>query len=353
MNKRCHLFLAAILFFAFSANMAFAEKKGNKASYSVSCIAFYNLENLFDTINDPAINDEEYLPDGPNKWNSLKYNSKLENMAYAISKIGLDVSPVGPVILGVAEIENRGVLEDLVKQPAIKDRNYQIVHYDSPDRRGVDVGLLYNPDYFTVTNTASHRLHVPENPELKTRDQLLVSGYVQGEKIHVIVNHWPSRYGGELYSRPNRNAAAALTKSICDSIYRKEPKAKIIIMGDLNDDPSNESCAVVLGAKKDRKDVEPQGYFNTLWKTLDRGIGSLGYNDSWNLFDQLIISGNLANADSNTELAFWKSEIFNKDFLIVKEGQNKGYPKRTHTSGVWTNGYSDHFPVIIYLIKKK
>ena len=145
--------------------MAFAEKKGNKASYSVSCIAFYNLENLFDTINDPAINDEEYLPDGPNKWNSLKYNSKLENMAYAISKIGLDVSPVGPVILGVAEIENRGVLEDLVKQPAIKDRNYQIVHYDSPDRRGVDVGLLYNPDYFTVTNTASHRLHVPENPE--------------------------------------------------------------------------------------------------------------------------------------------------------------------------------------------
>lgn len=250
MNKRCHLFLAAILFFAFSANMAFAEKKGNKASYSVSCIAFYNLENLFDTINDPAINDEEYLPDGPNKWNSLKYNSKLENMAYAISKIGLDVSPVGPVILGVAEIENRGVLEDLVKQPAIKDRNYQIVHYDSPDRRGVDVGLLYNPDYFTVTNTASHRLHVPENPELKTRDQLLVSGYVQGEKIHVIVNHWPSRYGGELYSRPNRNAAAALTKSICDSIYRKEPKAKIIIMGDLNDDPSNESCAVVLGAKK-------------------------------------------------------------------------------------------------------
>ena len=189
--------------------------------------------------------------------------------------------------------------------------------------------------------------------ELRTRDQLLVSGYVQGEKIHVIVNHWPSRYGGELYSRPNRNAAAALTKSICDSIYKKEPKAKIIIMGDLNDDPYNESCAVVLGAKKDRKDVEPQGYFNTLWKTLDRGIGSLGYNDSWNLFDQLIISGNLAHADSNNELAFWKSEIFNRDFLIVQEGQNKGYPKRTHTSGVWTNGYSDHFPVIIYLIKKK
>lgn len=324
-----------------------------KTSHSVSCVAFYNLENLFDTINDPIINDEEYLPNGPNKWNTLRYTNKLRNMAYAISQIGTDIVPAGAMILGVSEIENRGVLEDLVKEPALHTRNYKIVHYDSPDRRGVDVGLLYNPDYFNVTDSASYRLVIPENPELRTRDQLLVSGLLQGERVHVIVNHWPSRYGGELYSRPNRNAAARLTRQICDSLYRLDPKAKIIIMGDLNDDPSNESCAIVLGAKKERKDVEPQGYYNTLWKTLDRGIGSLGYNDSWNLFDQIIISGNLANADRKQGWRFWKAEVFNRDFLIVQEGLNKGYPKRTHTSGVWTNGYSDHFPTLIYLIKQK
>ena len=346
--KRLNLLLLGCIISLF--NMM-AQKQ--TASYSVSCVAFYNLENLFDTINDPTINDEEFLPQGGYHWSALKYENKLRNMAYAISQIGKNVSPVGPVILGVSEIENRRVLEDLVKEPAIKDQNYQIVHYDGPDRRGVDVGLLYNPTYFTVTNSVSHRLVMPDKPDFKTRDQLMVSGYLQGEKVYVIVNHWPSRYGGELYSRPNRNAAAALTKQICDSIYKTDAKAKIIIMGDLNDDPYNESCAKVLGAKKNKEQVEPQGYYNTLWKTLSRGIGSLGYNDAWNLFDQIIISGNLANADRSKELGFWKAEIFNQPFLIVQEGQSKGYPKRTHQGGVWLNGYSDHFPVLIYLIKQK
>ena len=328
--------------------MAFAEKKGNKASYSVSCIAFYNLENLFDTINDPAINDEEYLPDGPNKWNSLKYNSKLENMAYAISKIGLDVSPVGPVILGVAEIENRGVLEDLVKQPAIKDRNYQIVHYDSPDRRGVDVGLLYNPDFFTVTNTASHRLHVPENPELKTRDQLLVSGYVQGEKIHVIVNHWPSRAA----TSPARERAATQVRAIKDSLMVADPANKIIIMGDLNDDPVNKSVTECLGAKHDTKGLAATDLYNPWWKTfVKQGIGTLMYNGAWNLFDQIIISGNLVGKDRST-LKFYKNEVFNPDYMFQKEGKYKGYPLRTTAGGVWLNGYSDHLPTQVFLIKQ-
>lgn len=346
--KRFNLLLLGS-FIALTSVMA----QNQSASYAVSCVAFYNLENLFDTINDPTINDEEFLPQGGYHWTGFKYENKLKKMAYAISQIGTDVSPVGPVILGVSEIENRTVLEDLVKEPAIKDRNYQIVHYDGPDRRGVDVGLLYNPNYFTVTNSVSHRLYMPEKPNFKTRDQLMVSGYLQGEKVYVIVNHWPSRYGGELYSRPNRNAAAALTKQICDSIYQTDAKAKIIIMGDLNDDPHNESCSKVLGAKKDKKQVSPQGYYNTLWKTLSRGIGSLGYNDAWNMFDQIIISGNLAHADRSKELGYWKAEVYNRDFLIVQEGQNKGYPKRTHQSGIWLNGYSDHFPVLIYLIKQK
>jgi hypothetical protein len=329
------------------------EKKVKTTSANVkvqlSCVAFYNLENLFDTINQDN-NDEEYLPDGAMKWNSMKYKAKLKNMSYAISQIGLDYSPTGVVLIGVSEIENRGVLEDLIKQPAIANRGYEIVHYDSPDKRGVDVGLLYNPKQFIVTNSKSYRLHTADSTFF-TRDQLMVSGYLQGEKIHVIVNHWPSRSGGEDRSRPKRNAAAALTRSIADSLFRVDPHAKIIIMGDLNDDPFNESCATILGAKKNKEEVKPKELYNVFWKTLENGTGSLAYNDQWNLFDQIILSYDLVNGNRN-QLNIWKSEVFNRDFLTNQEGRYKGTPKRTHSSGIWLNGFSDHYPTLIYLVKE-
>jgi hypothetical protein len=330
-----------------------SDKTGTNSGLSkkvqLSCVAFYNLENLFDTI-DNENNDEEYLPNGANKWGSMKYIAKLKNMSTAISQIGLDNSPVGAAILGVSEIENRSVLEDLVNQPAIANRAYQIVHYNSPDRRGVDVGLLYNPRLFTVSNSKSYRLHTDDSTFL-TRDQLMVSGYLQGEKIHVIVNHWPSRTGGEMRSRPKRNAAAGLTRSIVDSLFKADPKAKVIVMGDLNDDPFNESCATVLGAKKEADEVQPKELFNVFWKTLDKGIGSLSYNDQWNLFDQIIISDELVDAPAG-KLKFWKGEVFYRNFLIQQEGRYKGTPLRTHAGGVWLNGYSDHLPTMVYLIKE-
>ncbi len=325
------------------------------ANYRVSCIAFYNLENLFDTINDPLVNDEEYLPDGGMRWTALKYTHKVRNMAYALSEIGKDLDPRGAAVIGVSEIENRGVMEAVAADPVWGNRKMSIVHYDSPDRRGVDVGLFYNPSLFMVTNTASYRLIMESDPDFRTRDQLLVSGYLKemGEKIHIIVNHWPSRYGGEVASRPKRAAAAELTKHIVDSLYLKEPKAKIIIMGDLNDDPFNIPCAEILGAKRTREEVEKQGLYNTMWQLLDRGIGTLYYNGSWNLFDQIIISEPLLNADPAKELSFLKPQIFNKDFLTIQEGKDKGAPKRTHKSGVWLDGYSDHYPTMIYLIKQR
>ena len=325
------------------------EKNDPKVNVQLSCIAFYNLENLFDTINQ-SNNDEEFLPNGAIKWNTIKYNSKLKNMSNAISQLGLDYSQLGAALIGVSEIENRMVLEDLVKQPAISKRGYEIVHYDSPDFRGVDVGLLYNPKLFIVTNSKSYRLNSTlfRSP---TRDQLMVSGYLQGEKIHVIVNHWPSRSGGEEASRPRRNAAAALTRSIADSLFNTDPKAKIIIMGDLNDDPFNESCATILGAKKNSEDVKTGDLYNVFWKTLESGSGTLSYNDQWNLFDQIIISNELINGDKS-KLKFWKSEIFYRPFLIQQEGRYKGTPLRTHSGGVWLNGYSDHLPSMIYLVKE-
>lgn len=321
-----------------------------KASLQVASVAFYNLENLFDTIDGPNI-DEEFLPNGAMKWTGYKYKAKLKNMSFAISKLGLEITPSGVSILGVSEIENRGVLEDLVKQPSIASRTYEIVHYDSPDRRGVDVGLLYNPRDFIVTNSKSYRLHT-DDPNFLTRDQLMVSGYLLGEKVHVIVNHWPSRTGGEEASEPKRVAAAGLTKSIVDSLYKVEPEAKIIVMGDLNDDPFNKSTAVVLNAKKNMEEVPKQGLYNTLWRTLDSGVGSLAYNSQWNLFDQIIISEPFLKAD-NSHLRFWKAEVFNRNFLIQQEGTYKGSPLRTHAGGVWLNGYSDHFPTLIYLTKEK
>lgn len=322
----------------------------DKMKLQVSCVAFYNQENLFDTINDPNINDEEYLPSGAMKWGTMKYTAKLQHMSYAISQIGLDVCPQGVALIGVSEIENSGVLKDLVSQPALAKRSMEFVHYEGPDRRGVDVALLYNPKYFTVTNSKSYRLHTPDTA-FRTRDQLMVSGYLMGEKIHVIVNHWPSRTGGEERSRPKRNQAAALTRSIADSLFRVDPKAKIIIMGDLNDDPFNESCATILGAKKDLDSVKPGQLYNTLWKTLEKGIGSLAYDDQWNLFDQIIVSDELAHSDPS-KVKLWKAEVFNKQFLTQQEGRYKGTPLRTHAGGAWTNGYSDHYPTLIYLVKE-
>lgn len=352
--KKTAVFTLLLLAFACAAQ-AKAPKKASAADYRVSCIAFYNLENLFDTIDDPTINDEEYLPEGGMHWTGYKYVNKVKNMAYALSQLGTDIDPRGAAVIGVSEIENRGVLEDVVADPVWGGRRMGIVHYDGPDRRGVDVGLLYNPELFTVVHTASHRLNYEANPNFRTRDQLVVSGYLteMGEKIHIIVNHWPSRYGGEVASRPLRAAAAGLTKHIADSIYQREPHAKIIIMGDLNDDPYNVPCAEVLGAKRTREEVGEYGFFNTMWQMLDRGIGSLYYGGSWNLFDQIIISEPLLNADRTKELSYWKAQVFNKEFLTIQEGKDKGTPKRTHKSGVWLNGYSDHYPTMIYLIKQR
>lgn len=332
-----------------------------KTDLYVRCIAFYNLENLFDTLHDEGKNDYEYLPDGGMHWSGLKYVNKIEKMAYAVSQLGTDIDPRGAMCVGVAEVENIGCLEDLcAKIETEYGRTYKPILIEGPDRRGVDVGFLYQPDLFKVTRVKGHELkaHYEDGGEVKTRLQLLVTGYIIGdgpaEKIHIIVNHWPSRYGGEERSRPTRDTAAMLTKSIVDSIYLKEPRAKIVVMGDLNDDPFNHSCAVVLNAKKERQEVQEQGLFNTMWLRLDKGIGSLAYNGAWNLFDQIIISEPLMNEQlSSGKWCYWKPQIFNKPFLTVQEGRDKGTPLRTHKGGAWLNGYADHYPTMIYIYRQK
>jgi len=254
--------------------------------------------------------------------------------------------------MGFSEIENRSVIQDLINQPLLKAMNYGIVHYDSPDRRGVDVGLIYQKQHFTVTNSYPVKLSLENDTAFRTCDQLVVYGLFDGEAVCIIVNHWPSRSGGEKISQHKRIKAAQLSRSIADSVMQRDPNAKIIIMGDLNDDPSDISLLDNLKAKKTKEETKPGDLFNPMYKLFKDGIGSLAYRDSWNLFDQIIVSYPLIEKDKST-YRLYQAKVFNRSFLTQKEGQFSGYPYRTYVGNTFMGGYSDHFPVYIFLVKEK
>jgi hypothetical protein len=321
--------------------------------YDVACIGFYNLENLYDTIDSPNTRDSEFTPAGDKQWNSKRYYEKLNNLSRVISEMGKEITPDGIAVLGVCEIENRMVLEDLVKTEGIKNRNYQIVHYDSPDRRGVDVGLLYQPKYFKLTGSKSYTLHLPADTSFRTRDQLLVSGELLGEKMHYIVCHWPSRSGGEAKSAPLRMAAALLTMHIMDSLRKEDPNAKIIVMGDLNDDPKSVSVKKGMRSVGNIAKLKPEQLFNASEDAYNKGIGTLAWRDAWNLFDQMIMTPALVDPNFTfSELSFYKFKVFNKPFLANKEGSFAGYPFRTYVGNTYQGGFSDHFAVYTILVRE-
>jgi hypothetical protein len=332
-----------LIFFGFSSGAQ--EKK-----FEVACIGFYNVENLFDTADDTLINDEEYLPEGANRWTEDRYREKLAHMSQVISQLGADSSPDGALVIGLAEIENRKVVEDLIMQPSLKAKNFGIVHYDGPDRRGVDVGLIYRKDFFSVESSRSIRLVNPADSSFRTRDQLLVSGNLRGERIHIMVAHWPSRRGGEKASAPLRMLAAQAGRRVIDSILNVEPQAKIIYMGDLNDDPVNKSLTEGLRAKGSREKLRPGEMFNTMHGFYKEGIGTLAYQDAWNLFDQLVITQ--AFLIDEKGFRFSRSRIFNKPFVRQQDGNFDGYPWRTFVGGRYDGGYSDHFAVYLVLLRE-
>ena len=322
-----------------------------KVAYQVTCVGFYNLENLFDYWDDPLIKDEEYMPDGQKAWDSTKYANKLANMSKVINEIGTKYTPDGAAVLGVCEIENKGVLEDLVAMPMIKDRNYQIVHFNSPDRRGVDVGFLYQEKYFKLKNACKYPVRFKESPDSRTRDQLVVTGDMDGEDVTVIVCHWPSRWGGSKASEPRRIAAAQVGRRIIDSLQTVNPGTKIILMGDLNDDPNDASVTDYIRAKGKKKKLKEGDMYNTMWNHFKSGNGTLAYRDAWNLFDQILVSQAFLSEDAS-HYVFHKAEVFKKDWMLQKEGNYAGYPLRTHAGGQYMNGYSDHFPSYIILKKQ-
>lgn len=330
---------------------ASAQKK-----YSVYGVGFYNQENLFDTCHDEGKRDYDFLPTGSYKWNAMKYNHKLNNMSRALADMGTDVLPnIGCAIIGLAEVENSKALDDLIAQPALSARNYQYVHIEGPDRRGIDCALLYNPSLFSVKNT---RL-VPYVQKLKkdsafyTRGFLTVSGTLADENVAVIVCHLPSRFSESFY----RELGAEQVKAIKDSLLNDDPNCKVFVMGDMNDDPIDKSMAGILKGKANIKDVNEGDMYNPWYNILVKeGVGTLLYQGSWNLFDQILLTPNLLNKDDKKDfssLKFWKNQIFKRDYLFQTEGKYKGSPKRTTAGGVWLDGYSDHLPVVIYLVKEQ
>ncbi|MDR2970676.1 MAG: endonuclease/exonuclease/phosphatase family protein [Bacteroidales bacterium] len=310
-------------------------------------LGFYNVENLYDTEQDFTKNDTEFLPDGPYQWTVERYNQKLQNLAYAISQIGKEQG--GVVVLGVSEVENERVLNDLVAQPDLQPLNYKVAHHDSPDLRGVDVAFIYQGDRFEFIEQKPHTLVIPDKPYFKTRDQLLLVGVLdKADTLYLIANHWPSKSGGEARSAPLRMAAAKLTRSIVDSLLNINPNAKIVVMGDLNDNPNAKSMIQGLNAKGKIKDVKQYDIFNPMWKMYKDGIGSYAYRDNWDMIDQILVSFALLNT-KNDGYKFVSAHVFSPNFLKTKAGSFQGYPFRTYAGGNYAGGYSDHFPVYIVL----
>ena len=319
-------------------------------------IVFYNFENLFDTINDPDTYDEEFTPEGAKGWNSIKYNKKVGNLERVLFDIAAQDRDF-PIVIGVSEIENRNVMEDVIAQPKLASANYRIVHFDSPDARGVDVGFYYRPDRFKLEGSAPIPFRMPELPNFRTRDFVTMWGTIDDEPFFFLVSHWPSRLGGKEASDPKRISAARQIRAIVDSVQQAVPAAKVVVMGDLNDDATDASVVEGLSAKGRVKDLTPGDMFNPFIALLKAGYGTVAYRDAWNLFDNIIVSGNLVDAPAGT-LRLLKAGsskfyggIFSRPYMIQREGQYMGYPLRTFVGNNFQNGFSDHFPVYIYIGK--
>ena len=323
---------------------AMAQSAHNKA-----VIGFYNVENLFDTIDDPNKNDEQFLPEGDYRWGSQRYEAKLKSLSKVISEIAkLDG---GLVVLGVSEIENEQVLLDLVATELLKPYHLSVCHHESPDRRGVDVAFLYDASRFKILSTRAFPTIVPNNPDFITRDQWLMTGVLDGtDTLDIVVNHWPSKSGGEQRSLPGRLAAGQLGRHIADSVLQSRLNAKFIYMGDLNDNPTSKCILKEMDTKTKPEKLTQYDLYNPMWKLFRDGLGSYAYRDSWEMLDNIIISGGLVNAAPGT-YKYRSANIFRRDFMFTKTGSYMDYPYRTFAGGNYQGGYSDHLPVYIVLTK--
>lgn len=319
-------------------------------------ILFWNLENLFDTVDDPNIRDEEFTPKGAKAWDEARYQLKLEHIARVLTDVAAS-DQIYPAVIGFAEVENRTVLEDMTALQDLAQHAYRIVHYDSPDPRGIDVALIYRPDQFQFEGSCAVKADVPQLPKFRTRDILTVWGAINAEPFYFMVVHWPSRRGGKEASELKRMALGRQMRRLADSVRLQNPQTKIVAMGDFNDDPIDSSMEEALGAKGDIKRVAVGDLFNPYYELLRAGMGTLAYEGVWNLFDNVVVSENLiTSTQGGLKLqkpagSPYYGAIFCPDYLIQYTGRYRGYPLRTYEEDAFLAGFSDHLPVYIYLAK--
>ncbi|MDO7171031.1 endonuclease [Mariniflexile sp. AS56] len=311
--------------------------------HDLQTLAFYNLENLFDLLDDKRTNDNDFLPTSVKKWTPKRYDNKLRKLSFAISSIGKKETGKHPAIVGLAEVESAKVIQDLIAYKHLETCNYAYVHYDSLDERGIDVALIYDTTAFEVSHSEVFRIHLTNEQGMPdyTRDILLVSGFLDGEAVHVIVNHWSSRREGEKETEPKRMASSHKVAEIISNLRLENPEAKIIVMGDFNDDPSSNSIKNL---------VQTANLYNPMDTLRSFSRGTTMHNRQWNLFDQIIFSTNFFESTPN-KLEFDSANIFDEDFLKLFNGKFKGTPYRTYIGKKYQGGYSDHFPV--YAIFKR
>lgn len=292
---------------------------------------------------------DEFTPKSPKNYNTKVFNQKLNNITKVISELGRQYTNNAPVIVGLIEVENRQVVEAIVKHPTLAKYDYGIVHYNSYDARGIDVAIIYQKKRFVPTKTYKKEVVNFDDGGKRsyTRDILVAEGLLDGEKIAVFMNHWPSRSGGEARSMARRNAAAAVLKKEMDRLRKEDPSVKLFAMGDFNDDPVSPSLRKHLGAVGDPKELSDSSpYYNLMAKLYKAGVASLAYRDAPNLFDQIIVSKNLLSDKISDKYSIFKAEIYAPPYMITREGQWKGYPFRSWSGDVYTGGYSDHFPAV-------
>lgn len=319
-------------------NFSFFKKKKNKDHYT---IGFYNLENLFDTKDDPNTLDDDFTPKGFKKWSMKRYKRKLYKLAKTISDVGHSTSKIPPVLMGVAEVENEEVVQDLINAEPLRDIDYGYVHYDSPDERGIDTALIYHKENFELLYSEPITLLLYEEDGTRdtTRDILYVKGNLNQEEVHIFVNHWPSRRDGQDETSAKRIQAAETLKNYMAKIEFEIPNPNYIIMGDFNDGPESESIRCLMQSSQ---------LYNPMEKLLSPERGSASYKKKWLLFDQIIVSHNFFNYEKGTH-SFANANIFDENFLTEFKGKYKGAPYRTYVGRKYIGGYSDHFPVYIQL----
>jgi len=308
-------------------------------------VMFYNVENLFDTVDQANVQDEEYTPISKKQWNSERYDKKLHQLAdviYAYNKEDV------PELIGLCEVENRGVVEDLVTGTVLKHAHYKVVHEDSPDNRGIDVALIYDPERFAYVSHQMYRVPL-SGARPNTRDIMHVTGTVDGETLHVFINHWPSRSGGKERSEPNRMLVASKVREAVDKVQANDPNAKIIVMGDLNDHPIDKSVFESLRAKHNKKPSEPGDLFNLMYDYHQEGLGTHNYQGNWGVLDHLIVSYPLLNAKQGLSVKADGANIHKQDFFLFTKKDGTKIPSRTYGGPNYYGGFSDHLPIVAEL----